>query len=128
MPFEDSPLTQQKPDGMIPSVLTNLMGAERNAGGVSQKVLQFQPEPRSRLCLFILNQLGFVRMGCGSKRVPKLEPWSMETKTKTCGPYPGGLILTIPTYGCGSKPMGSYFGVGEFTTHFCGWIGMFTGG
>ena len=36
------------------------------------------------------------------------------------------------TYGRGSKPMGSHFGLGEFTTHFrtyfSGWIGMFTGG
>ena len=34
--------------------------------------------------------------------------------------------------GCGSKPMGSHVGVGEFTIHFrtsfSGWIGMFTGG
>ena len=32
--------------------------------------------------------------------------------------------------GCGSKPMGSHFGVGEFTTHFRTYsgIGMFTGG
>ena len=33
--------------------------------------------------------------------------------------------------GLGSKPMGSHFGIGEFTTHFrayfSGWIGMFTG-
>ena len=36
------------------------------------------------------------------------------------------------TCGHGSKPMGSNFGVGEFTTHFrtyfSGWIGMFTAG
>ena len=34
---------------------------------------------------------------CGSgshKKVLKMEPWQMETWTKTCGPYPGALILT----------------------------------
>ena len=35
-------------------------------------------------------------------------------------------------FGRGSTPIGSHFGVGEFTTHFrtyfSGWIGMFTGG
>ena len=30
-----------------------------------------------------------------------MEPWKMETRTKTCGPIPGGLIVThiarVPT-------------------------------
>ena len=33
-------------------------------------------------------------LAVGQKYVPKLKPWQMETWTKTCGPYPGGLILT----------------------------------
>ena len=41
--------------------------------------------------------------------------------------YSHVLFSLVPwTYGCGSKPMGSHFGVGEFTTHlrtyFSGWI------
>ena len=30
----------------------------------------------------------------GQKYVPTMEPWQMETWTKTCGPFPGGSILT----------------------------------
>ena len=37
-----------------------------------------------------------------------------------------GLSTRSQRFGCGSKPMGSHFGVGEFTTHVCtyfsGWI------
>ena len=39
---------------------------------------------------------------------------------------------TLGQHVCGSKPMGSHFGVGEFTTHcrtyFSGWIGMLNEG
>ena len=42
------------------------------------------------------------------------------------------LKRTGVTFGCGSKAMGSHFGMGEFTAHvrtyFSGWIGMFTEG
>ena len=34
------------------------------------------------------------------------------------GKLPGELSEAIMSYGCGSKPMGSHFGVGEFTPHF----------
>ena len=34
------------------------------------------------------------QMAVGQQYVPKMEPWQMDTWTKTCGPIPGGLILT----------------------------------
>ena len=47
-------------------------------------------------------------------------------------PSASGIGTSSRSFGCGSKPVGSHFGVGEFTTHFRtyfgGWIGMFTGG
>ena len=32
--------------------------------------------------------------GSGSNSLPNVEQWDMEPRTKTCGPYPGGLMLT----------------------------------
>ena len=69
--------------------------------------------------------------------------WAPHKLHKLCvalGQLSGGVPEGSRTFqnscGChlavGQKPMGSHFGVGEFTTHFrtyfSGWIGMFTGG
>ena len=113
-----TPVHSQHPDADIflrskgPRLCGSPQGWDGPGAGSNPKALHVKPQ-----------------MAVGQKSVPKMAPWQMEPKTKT-GVTLALIFWATPKWLWLSKPIGSHFGVGEFTqfrTDFSGYADVFRG-